>query len=130
MSRSFALIVGSGFEAFAASGDVHHVTTRFGEPSAPEKGFLRLNAISRCYAVRRSENPKRQPPIEPAPYFARSAHVTGWVDGPRVINPLPSLPGRTSTFTFQRLPMSVSTRYLPTKPVPPVIKIFMVSSSE
>jgi len=35
MSGKFAIIVGSGFDAFAASDDVHHVTTRFGEPSAP-----------------------------------------------------------------------------------------------
>lgn len=68
--------------------------SRFDEPSAPERGFLRLNAISRCYAVKPSENPKRQPPIEPVPYFAKCAHVTGWVDGQRVVNPLPTLPGR------------------------------------
>ena len=35
MNRNFALIVGSGFESFTASSDAHHVTTRFGEPSAP-----------------------------------------------------------------------------------------------
>ena len=34
MSRRFAIIVGSGFDAFAESGDIHRVTTRFGEPSA------------------------------------------------------------------------------------------------
>jgi hypothetical protein len=68
--------------------------SRFNEPSAPEKGSLQLNAISRCYAVKPSENPKRQPLIAPVPYFAKCAHVTGWVDGQRVINPLPSLPGR------------------------------------
>lgn len=68
--------------------------SRFNEPSAPEKGSLQLNAISRCYMVKSSKNPIRQPPIEPAPYFANCAHVTGWVDGHRVINPLPSLPGR------------------------------------
>ena len=68
--------------------------SRFDEPSAPEKGSLQLNAISRCYTVQPSKNPQRQPPIEPVPYFAKCAHVTGWVDGHRVINPLPSLPGR------------------------------------
>lgn len=68
--------------------------SRFHEPSAPEKGSLQLNAISRCYAVKPNKNPKRQPPIEPEPYFAKCAHVTGWVDGHRVVNPLPSLPGR------------------------------------
>lgn len=35
MSRQYAIIVGSGFEAFAASGDPHRVHTRFGPPSAP-----------------------------------------------------------------------------------------------
>jgi len=35
MSGTFAIIVGSGFDAFTASGEVKHVTTRFGEPSAP-----------------------------------------------------------------------------------------------
>jgi 5'-methylthioinosine phosphorylase len=35
VSRQFAIIVGSGFEAFAASGDPHRVHTRFGPPSAP-----------------------------------------------------------------------------------------------
>lgn len=35
MSRQFAIIVGSGFEAFAASGEPHRVHTRFGPPSAP-----------------------------------------------------------------------------------------------
>jgi len=68
--------------------------SRFDEPSAPEKGSLGLNAISRCYMVKPSKDPERQPPIEPVPYFAKCAHVTGWVDGHRVINPLPSLPGR------------------------------------
>lgn len=35
MTRQFAIIVGSGFEAFAASGEPHRVHTRFGPPSAP-----------------------------------------------------------------------------------------------
>lgn len=35
MSTQFALIVGSGFDAFAEDGEVHNVSTRFGEPSAP-----------------------------------------------------------------------------------------------
>jgi purine nucleoside phosphorylase len=34
MSRKYALIVGSGFDSFTASGDAQRVTTRFGEPSA------------------------------------------------------------------------------------------------
>lgn len=32
---SYAIIVGSGFEQFAAAAEPHCVTTRFGEPSAP-----------------------------------------------------------------------------------------------
>lgn len=35
MSAHYAIIVGSGFEAFAETRDVRRVTTRFGEPSAP-----------------------------------------------------------------------------------------------
>jgi len=35
MNVQSAIIVGSGFEEFAASGDAQHVTTRFGNPSAP-----------------------------------------------------------------------------------------------
>ena len=42
MSRNFALIVGSGFESFTASGDIRRVTTRFGEPSANDE--LELDA--------------------------------------------------------------------------------------
>jgi hypothetical protein len=67
---------------------------RFNEPSAPETASLSLNAISRCYMVKPSNNPTKQPAVEPVPYFAKCAHVTGWIDGPRIINPLPSLPGR------------------------------------
>jgi hypothetical protein len=69
--------------------------SRFNESSAPEKGFLRLNAISRCYMVRPSSQPEQEPALEPPiPAFARTAHVTGYEDGIRVINPLPMLPGR------------------------------------
>lgn len=35
MISRYAIIVGSGFDAFHAAGDLRHVTTRFGEPSAP-----------------------------------------------------------------------------------------------
>jgi 5'-methylthioinosine phosphorylase len=35
MSEQIAIIIGSGFESFAASGEVRHIDTRFGEPSAP-----------------------------------------------------------------------------------------------
>jgi len=84
--------------------------SRFDEPSALEKGSLQLNAISRCYMVKPSKNPIRQPPIEPVPYFAKCAHVTGWVDGHRVINPLPSLPGRALIDFGYRKCMELSER--------------------
>ena len=68
---------------------------RFDEPSAPEEGCLQLNAISRCYMIRPSHQPRPEPPVEPpVPHYAKSAHVTGWFDGRRVVNPLPMLPGR------------------------------------
>jgi purine nucleoside phosphorylase len=35
VSQQFAIIVGSGFESFTSSGEVHRIATRFGEPSAP-----------------------------------------------------------------------------------------------
>ncbi|MDH3337786.1 MAG: S-methyl-5'-thioinosine phosphorylase [Gammaproteobacteria bacterium] len=35
MSAQFAIIVGSGFDAFAGGGESHEVATRFGQPSAP-----------------------------------------------------------------------------------------------
>jgi len=67
---------------------------RFNEPAAPEKGSLQLNALSRCYAVRPSDNPHSEPAPAPPLPFPRCAHVTGHKDGIRVINPLPMLPGR------------------------------------
>ena len=39
MSGKFSIIAGSGFDAFASSGDVRQVTTRFGEPSAPVRSI-------------------------------------------------------------------------------------------
>jgi len=73
----------------------HDPKSRFQEPSAPDEPSLELNAISRCYQVRPSSNPRREPPVDsPIPHFAKAAHVTGWKDGVRVINPLPTLPGR------------------------------------
>jgi len=35
MTETFAIIVGSGFEAFAETSEVHRISTRFGDPSAP-----------------------------------------------------------------------------------------------
>jgi FAD-dependent oxidoreductase family protein len=68
--------------------------SRFNEPGAPEKGFLRLNAISRCYLIRPAENPKREPPPQGNVPFPRCAFVTGWKNGMQAVNPMPMLPGR------------------------------------
>ena len=68
--------------------------SRFDEPTAPEKPFLRLNAISRCYLIRPSEDPKREPAPEGNVPFPRCAFVTGWKDGMQAVNPMPMLPGR------------------------------------
>lgn len=68
---------------------------RFHEPSAPARGRLQLNAISRCYRIRPSDSPQREETPDPStPDFVRTAHVTGWKDGYRIVNPLPMLPGR------------------------------------
>jgi len=40
MSGNYAIIVGSGFDAFADTSEVHNVTTRFGEPSAPIRSVV------------------------------------------------------------------------------------------
>ena len=68
--------------------------SRFNEPSAPEKGFLQLNAISRCYLIQPG-NPAK-PASQPAEdvTFPKCAFVTGWKDGLRAVNTLPLLPGR------------------------------------
>ncbi|MDY0169612.1 MAG: FAD-dependent oxidoreductase [Thermoguttaceae bacterium] len=68
--------------------------SRFDEPSAPEEGFLQLNAITRCYMIVPSDAPKREPPPETNVRFARAAFVTGWTDGMRMVNMMPTLPGR------------------------------------
>lgn len=63
----------------------------FGELGAPEFGNLTLNAIARCYLIEPRENPKRQEPV--AAPFPQCAYVSGWLDGPRAVNMLTSLPG-------------------------------------
>lgn len=68
--------------------------SRFNEPSAPEKGFLQLNAISRCYLIQPSKTPKPEPAPEEAVRFPKCAFVTGWKDGLQAVNPMPMLPGR------------------------------------
>jgi FAD-dependent oxidoreductase family protein len=67
---------------------------RFNEPSAPEKGFLQLNAISRCYLIQPSKPPKLEPAPEEGVRFPKCAFVTGWKDGLQAVNPMPMLPGR------------------------------------
>ena len=68
--------------------------SRFDEPSAPERASLQLNAISRCYLIRPSENPRREPSPEGSVRFPRCAFVTGWKNGMQAVNPMPMLPGR------------------------------------
>ncbi len=68
--------------------------SRFNEPSAPEQGVLRLNAISRCYLIRSSESPRREPAPEGKVSFPKCAFVTGWKNGLQAVNTLPLLPGR------------------------------------
>ena len=67
----------------------------FNEPSAPEQPVLQLNAITRCYEITKSPNPKRETAPEKAVSFPQAAHITGWKDGPMSINMMPTLPGRT-----------------------------------
>lgn len=68
--------------------------SRFDEPSAPEEGFLELNAITRCYMIVPSGAPHREPPPELEVAFPRAAFVTGWKDAMRTVNMMPTLPGR------------------------------------
>ncbi len=69
--------------------------SRFGEESAPETvSELQLNALTRCYRV----EPRKEPKIEKISpneivAFPRCAYITGWADGPRMVNMLPTLPG-------------------------------------
>ena len=67
--------------------------SRFDESGAPKEPQHLLNAISRCYQVRRIENPKRQEKPVPTPNFCRAAHVTQSGKDTLTINPLPVLPG-------------------------------------
>lgn len=66
--------------------------SEFDELGAPERGGLQLNAIARCYLIEPRETPKRAEPSE-AP-FPQCAYVSGWLDGPRCVNMLTSLPGK------------------------------------
>ena len=55
---------------------------------------LRLNAIARCYLVEPRDKAKREivAPSEQTP-FPKCAYITGWLDGPRTVNMLTTLPG-------------------------------------
>jgi hypothetical protein len=71
----------------------------FDEPSAPEKGRLQLNAITRLYTIARSSdvkssNAKTQPVPNPPIPFPACAHICGWKDGSLAVNMLPTLSGR------------------------------------
>lgn len=68
--------------------------SRFDEPSAPAEASLQLNAITRCYTVVPSPSPRRAPPPEVDVAFPHAAFVTGWRDGERSVNMMPTLPGR------------------------------------
>jgi hypothetical protein len=68
--------------------------SRFDEPSAPENGVLQLNAITRCYRIEPSDAPRREPAPGADIAFPRAAFVTGWKDGTRTVNMMPTLPGR------------------------------------
>lgn len=68
---------------------------RFGERFAPDAPGTTLNAVSLCYRVRKSENPKRQPaPDPPLKSWPRSAHVTSLPNGDLILNPLATVAGR------------------------------------
>ena len=65
----------------------------FNEPSAPEEASPRLNAITRCYLIRASDNPKREPSPEIRVRFPKAAFVRGWKDGVLCINAMGMMPG-------------------------------------
>ena len=68
---------------------------RFGERFAPDTPGKTLNAISLCYRVHKSANPRRQPaPDPPVEKWPRSAHVTSLPNGDLILNPLATVPGR------------------------------------
>ena len=70
--------------------------TANGSPSGTTGGAetLRLNAIARCYLVEPRDKPKREivAPSEQTS-FPKCAYITGWLDGPRTVNMLTTLPG-------------------------------------
>lgn len=77
--------------------------SRFGEIGAPDDATLatangaeklRLNAIARCYLIEPRDKPKREI-VAPSDRtsFPQCAYVSGWLDGPRTVNMLTTLPG-------------------------------------
>ena len=68
--------------------------SRFNEPSAPDEAGLRLNAITRCYLVRASDTPKREPAPETPVRFPRAAFVRGWKSGVLCVNAMGMMSGR------------------------------------
>jgi len=67
--------------------------SQFNEPSAPDEAGPQLNAITRCYLVKASETPKREPAPETKVRFPKSAFVRGWKDGILCINAMGMMPG-------------------------------------
>ncbi len=67
----------------------------YDEPQAPENPKFTLNATTLCYRIDPKENAER---FEVAPEdktgYPGCAYVTGWRDGPRMVNMLPTLQGR------------------------------------
>lgn len=83
----------AGCEVMLGAEDSH----RFGEPDAPEKPGLTLNAISLCYRVtRRTEAATEElPPSTGATGWQKVASVHELPNGDRIVNPLGLLSGRT-----------------------------------
>ncbi|MDR2705849.1 MAG: FAD-dependent oxidoreductase [Planctomycetaceae bacterium] len=67
----------------------------FNEPSAPEKGHLQLNAITRTYTIARYSETKTQPVPNPSVPFPACAFICGWKNGLLSVNMLPTLPGKS-----------------------------------
>ncbi|MDO5553355.1 MAG: FAD-dependent oxidoreductase [Planctomycetia bacterium] len=69
--------------------------SEYNESLAPKEPKLTLNAITRCYRIDPKENPKREVLDENQKTgFPKCAYVTGWLDGPRMVNMMPTLPGK------------------------------------
>lgn len=69
--------------------------SRFQEPSAPEEGGLRLNAITRCYLIRASDAPKRAPAPQQPVRFPKAAFVRGWKGDVLCVNAMAMMPGKS-----------------------------------